>query len=544
MNNVSEPKRMAPVANLDTTRKRHLSITDSIPAPQLRFTRKDWLVAVGLVVITVATRLPYIPPVIVQADGAEYAFALEQVDMAHGYPHAPGYPYFIATTRLIYALTNDANVSIALANIASSALACGALYLLGTAMFGPWVGLVAALLLCSDSNFWQFSVTGMAFPQGIFWACIVALTAYWGRVRGAHAGRWSTISAICLGIACGFRQQVVMFLGPMWFWLCRHSGWRRIIGGLLIVAVLSVASIAVMSHWAEGYPVLQASNQAQWTEVIYSSSVFVVAKEGLNAVIQRLTERISIWSDLLFGGSSHLSAMAWLIPLIYALGRLLRPHLIWNDDRVQLLLAWLLPIMAFHLLVHMLNRGYALIYLPPLCLIAAVGIYLFCSDLSQLLPAKQSRGFSACMIVVVAAAVVLNVGVFTLRTAPETRAHAHRLQSVIEHIRHEYQPREAVIVQSDARMFYHIIHYYVPQYEGYLLQQTMSPPRPSLAFPSPVPLPDSVISVIFLNPKARVRPEPELVELRTGAALQVLHLQPGQHYMHFDQTGVRLATNP
>jgi len=541
MNNVGRLKRVAVVANSDITSEKRHSITDSIPAPQLKFTRKDWLVALGLVVITVATRLPYIPPVIVQADGAEYAFALEQVDMAHGYPHAPGYPYFIATTRLIYALTNDANVSIALANIASSALACGALYLLGTTMFGPWVGLAAALLLCSDSNFWQFSVTGMAFPQGIFWACIVALTAYFARARRT---RWGTISAICLGIACGFRQQVVMFLGPMWFWLCRHSGWRRIIGGLLIVAILCVASIAVMSHWAGGYPVLQASNQAQWTEVIYSSSVFVVAQEGLNAVIQRLTDRISIWSALLFGGHSHLSAIAWLIPLVYAAGRLLRPQLIWNDDRVQLLLAWLLPIMAFHLLVHMLNRGYALIYLPPLCLIAAVGIYLFCADMSQLLPGKQSRGFSACTIVVVAAAVALNVGVFTLRTAPETRAHAHRLQSVIEHIRHEYQPKEAVIVQSDARMFYHIVHYYLPQYEGYLLQQTMSPPRPSLAFPSPVRLADSVSSVIFLNPKARVRPEPELVELPTGAALQVLQLQPGQHYMHFDQTGVWFAANP
>jgi len=410
-------------------------------------------------------------------------------------------------------------------------------------MFGPLVGLVAALLLCSDSNFWQFSATGMAYPQGIFWACIVALTAYLGRIRGAQAGRWSIVSAILLGIACGFRQQVVMFLGPMWLWLSRHSGWRRIIGGLLIVAVLSAASIAVMSHWAGDYSVLQASNRAQWTEVIYSSSVFAAAKEGLNAAIQKFTERIAVWSQLLFGGNSHLSAIAWLIPLIYAGGRLLRPQLIWHDDRVQLLVAWLLPIIGFHLLIHMLNRGYALIYLPALCLIAAVGIYLFCTDLSGLLPGKQSRSFPACMTVVVAAAVVLNVGVFTLQSAPATRAHARQLQSVITHIQNNYQPEEAVIVQSDARMFYHIIHYYLPQYKGYLLQQTMSPPRPSLAFASPVRLPDSVTSVIFLNPKARVRPEPELVELPTGAAVGVVQVGPEQRYMHFDQTGVWFAAN-
>jgi len=384
----------------------------------------------------------------------------------------------------------------------------------------------------------------MAYPQGIFWACIIALTAYWGRTRGAQAGRWSIVSAILLGIACGFRQQVVMFLGPMWLWLSRHNGWRRIIGGLLIVAVLSAASIAVMSLWAGDYSVLQASNRAQWREVIYSSSVFVAAKEGLNAAIQKFTERITVWSQLLFGGHSHLSAMAWLIPLIYAVGRLLRPQLIWNDDRVQLLVAWLLPIMAFHLLIHMLNRGYALIYLPALCLIAAVGIYLFCTDLAKLLPGKQTRSFPIYMTVVVAAAIVLNVGVFTLQSTPATQAHARQLQSVIGYIGHNYQPAEAVIVQSDLRMFYHIIHYYLPQYKGYLLQQTMSPPRPSLAFPSPVRLADKVTSVIFLNPEARARPKPELVELPTGATLQVLHLPPGQHYMHFDQTGVWFAANP
>ncbi len=87
MNNVSQPNRMGPVANIDRAGEKHRSISDSIPAPQLKFTRRDWLVAVGLVIMTVATRLPYIPPVIVQADGAEYAFALEKVDMAHGYPH-------------------------------------------------------------------------------------------------------------------------------------------------------------------------------------------------------------------------------------------------------------------------------------------------------------------------------------------------------------------------------------------------------------------------------------------------------------------------
>jgi len=115
---------------------------------------------------------------------------------------------------------------------------------------------------------------------------------------------------------------------------------------------------------------------------------------------------------------------------------------------------------------------------------------------------------------------------------------------VISHIEIHYQSSEVAIVQSDARMFYHAVHYYLPEYRGYLLQQTMSPPRPSLAFPSPVRLADSVRSVIFLNPKARVRPEPELVALPTGATVGVVQVGSEQRHMYFDATGVWFTPDP
>ncbi len=540
MNNVSQPKRMGPVASSDITGERHHSVVDSIPAPQLRFTRRDWLVALGLVVITVATRLPYIPPIITHSDGAEYAFALDKFDMARGYPHAPGYPYFILCARPIYALTGDANISLVAVAMGFSALACGALYLLGTALFGPWVGLAAALLLMTDSNFWRFGVSWMSYPAGVFWASVVALAAYRTRCIGS---RWSIICALAIGVAGGFRQQVLTFFTPMWLWFSRRAGWSRVLAGLLIIALLTVVWIVWVSSGTGGYAVYQASSQAQWNEAIYNSSVFAALSDGPKAVVERLIHRLGVWSELLFGGRSHLSVLAWLLPLVYALGRVLRPKLIWSDDRVHLLIAWLLPIAAFNLLIHMNTRSHVLIYMPALCLLAGLGIYLFCADLHKLLPGGR-RQLPVYIMAVVVLGMMVNVGVFALRTQPEDARYTRQVESVINYIETHYQSSEVAIVQSDARMFYHVIHYYLPEYQGYLLQQTMSPPRPSLAFPSPVQLADSVTSVIFLNPKARVRLEPELVELPSGATLQVLHLQPGQHYMHFDGTGVWFAANP
>ncbi len=506
-----------------------------LPPAQARFRGRDWAIAGVLVVLTVATRLPFVPPLIAHSDGAEYAFALEKFDMARGYPHAPGYPYFILCAKPLYTLTGDANLSLVAVAIAFSALACGALYLLGTALFGPWVGLAAALLLMTDSNFWRFGVSWMSYPAGVFWGSVVALTAYRARTLSS---RWTIVSALAIGIAGGFRQQILSFFTPMWLWFSRRVGCARLVLGMVLIAILTVVWIGWVSSWTGGYSVYQASSQEQWTEVIYDSSVFAVASQGPAALVERLTHRLGVWSELLFGGRSHLSVLAWLLPLLYALGRVLRPQLIRSDDRIQLLILWLLPIMAFHLLVNMDTRSYVLIYMPALCLLAGLGIYLLCADLSS----SRARALPVCMAVVVALGIILNIGVFALRTHPESARYARQVQSVIGYVQAQYRPAEAAIVQSDLRMFYHAVHYYLPEYAGYLLQQTMSPPRPSLAFASPVRLDDSVTSVVFLNPDARVQPEPELVKLPSSAVIQILHLGPEQRYMYFGPEGVWFST--
>ncbi len=87
-------------------------------------------------------------------------------------------------------------------------------------------------------------------------------------------------------------------------------------------------------------------------------------------------------------------------------------------------------------------------------------------------------------------------------------------------------------------MFYHAVHYHLRDYPGYLLQQTMSPPRPSLAFPSPVRLDDSIQHVVFLNPQARVGAPTQMVNLASGAAVKVIELSGKQRYMHFGPDGV------
>ena len=506
-----------------------------LPGPQAKLTRIDWIIAAALVVLVVATRIPFIPPVIADSDGAEYAFALEKFDMAHGYPHAPGYPLFILCAKPIYALTGNASISLAAVNVGFSGLACGALYILGTVLFGGWVGLAAALLLCFDSNFWRFGVLCMPYPAGVFWGIVVGLTAY----QAGTGRRWGLISAVALGLGGGFRQQVLTFLSPMWLWCCRKLGWKQIGLGVLIIAVLTGAWIAGVSWATGGYSVYQASNQAQWGEAIYPSSVFIALNGGLRAGVEQLVKRLSSWSQLLWGGHSHLSVLAWALPCLYAFGRLFRPQLIRSDERVQLIVAWLVPMLAFHILIHMNNRGHALTYMPVVCLVGGLGIYLFCADLTQAAGWRlDGPTVRTGMVAILILSVALNIGIFTLRTAPADKQQAREVGSVIEYIASNYAPEQTAIVQSDSRMFYHAVHYHLRDYPGYLLQQTLSPPRPSLAFPSSVRLDDSIKQVIFLNPQARVQAPTQMVNLASGAAVKMVELSGEQRYMHFGADGV------
>ena len=54
-----------------------------------------------------------------------------------------------------------------------------------------------------------------------------------------------------------------------------------------------------------------------------------------------------------------------LLPALYALGRTFSPPQIVRDWRSRFLLLWLLPPLAFYILVHIGNPGYVLSFLPP-----------------------------------------------------------------------------------------------------------------------------------------------------------------------------------
>lgn len=515
----------------------------ALPGGRPRLERLDWWIMLGLFVVCLATRVPFWPDLITNPDGAEYACALDDFNVAAGNPHPPGYILFVACAKAFYAFGTSAEGSLLITSVLFSALACAMLYALGTAMFGRQVGLAAGILLLFENNFWRLGLGHISSVTAAFWGIAVALACY--RAGQRPGLRWTLISAAVLGLAVGFRQELLVFLGPLWLWCCRRSGGKSLLGGLAVIAVLTGLWMAATGLATGDFAAYRAASRAQWQEVIYGTSVFAAGGQGVSRAVHVLVEHLGTWFDLVFGGHSHLSVLGWLLLAIYACGRLLRLDLLAQDIRSQILAFWVLPAFCFHLTFHMFARAHATVYGPPLILLAGVGAYLVASDWSR--ARRSPPGELAVplgpLVVILGIATLVNVGAFGLATLPGEQRTEANLRARLEYIG-GFSPQEIVLVQSDTFQDYPAVKYYLPEYTGYLLRQTYAPLRAGASVTSPIRLPDGVKYAIFLNPQARVAGETRTVELAAGAWLKLYALAPAERWMHFGPAGVRFAAHP
>src|SRR5207245_1570335 len=70
--------------------------------------RFDYLMALGLSIITVLSRLPYRARMLYNWDAVQFALALNEYDVVKHQPHPPGYILYVALGRLVHGLTGDA----------------------------------------------------------------------------------------------------------------------------------------------------------------------------------------------------------------------------------------------------------------------------------------------------------------------------------------------------------------------------------------------------------------------------------------------------
>ncbi|HEV8230302.1 MAG TPA: glycosyltransferase family 39 protein, partial [Candidatus Limnocylindria bacterium] len=253
--------------------------------------RRPTLVAAAIVAATIVSRAPFLSQQLWAWDSVLYARALEDgfhVDYALSgqRPHAPGYLFYVGAAALIRAIARDSNTALVLLSAIASALAAAALYLLARRLAGDRAAIVVALGFAADPLVWQYSE--VAYPYTVLSVLSIALAAGFLAARG-RGGRSALLASAALGIAAGFRQDLLVILGPLWLWtvwpLTRRA---RVASAACVVAAcgLWLVPTAMLSGGAVAY-LDSLLRQADYVRATYS-----VPAQGLPALAANLATTV------------------------------------------------------------------------------------------------------------------------------------------------------------------------------------------------------------------------------------------------------------
>ncbi len=329
----------------------------------------DWIIALGLVAITLLTRIPYATKFLFAWDSGTVALGTQHYNLALHEPHPPGYVLYVLLAKIVNYFANDINAVLVWISIISSILAVVFLYLLGKEMFGRSVGLIAALVLIFSKIFWAYSEVAFSYTLQCFLATLIAYLGY-KYIKNTDQKKYLYLGSIALGIAGGFRQDLIVFMIPLWLFVtwkfAKNEFWKNwlIIGGICVAWMLG------MIFWDGGF---KAYFSALFNQFEYVSG-FSAEKRGMLGLIDNYKTMLLFLNE----------AIQPFTAVIFFSAYMFLPKKIRDDNRSQVLLLWLLPSLIFYIFVHIGERGYLLTFIPVLMLILDYGLVWFVTEICLL----------------------------------------------------------------------------------------------------------------------------------------------------------------
>src|SRR5574341_62929 len=290
----------------------------------------QWLLLALTILIT---RLPFHSRYLFEWDSVLYTWGMAKFDVAWHRPHPPGYLFYVLMGRLFNTIIPDPNQALILLNITLSIATVLLTYRLAELMFDRDTALIASAVMVFGPVFWFYGDVAANYVAEAFAAASVALACWLACTR---KGNYLYLSALVLGLAGGFRQNLVVFLS--WY-----------------------------------IPTIQASGG------------FAAYRAAVGGFSANGSDKLHIWYGTLasYYASSTLNLLVWaaqlLAPLgIFALGyggyRLLKQRGIGpviRSERAQFGAIWFLPAFGVYALLFLDKPGYLLTFYPALCIAAA-----------------------------------------------------------------------------------------------------------------------------------------------------------------------------
>jgi hypothetical protein len=362
--------------------------------------KTDWIIASGFFTVGFISRLLFHVHSVYNWDSADFALGLERYSIREFQPHPPGYILYTAAGRILQFFLRDAGNALVAISIISGAAAVAGLFLLGRSIFDRPTGIVAAVLLLFSPSAWFYSEIQLTYELEL----ILAIVVTWFLYQMFFFRKYTILAAIVIGIAGGFRQDLLIFLGPFWFVGSLRAGrrtmlisWAALAGSVLIWAL-------PLLYYSGGVAAYRAMSDEQYDVGVYPYSILAT---GFSAFAKHLQE---VWQGTLwlFG-----FATIMLVYVLSILANLAKPK---EHTRVLFLLMLLVPALAFFLLFLFNPPGYLLIIAAPMLLLLARLIVVNGSDIDELWsrnkgPATAANGWRPTLGQIFITAILLIVAV-------------------------------------------------------------------------------------------------------------------------------------
>jgi 4-amino-4-deoxy-L-arabinose transferase-like glycosyltransferase len=320
-----------------------------------RSTRYLWL-AMACVAVAAALRIPFWPATLFSEDCFNFAQALTKFDPRHLVPQPPGYPVFVLQSKLLHLIFGTAERTFLAGVVLGTAAALFFLTLLAREMTRSWrATAIAFALFVTSPTFW---ITGVASTIRIYIAVVTLAVVlfswklYWGERK------WWWAAALALGFGSGYRPELLPFLFPVWF-----IGTMKGVGDtrtrvrtfVLLLASFLVWFVYLYSHFESWRAFWEVQTRYLEDQSQDFSALYGAEAEGW----VRMTGKFVAWYGI--------GVLGWVGFLPFARARL--------APGARMILAWaIVPLAAFHLLVHIGSPDHAIGQIALLSLIGGAVI--------------------------------------------------------------------------------------------------------------------------------------------------------------------------
>lgn len=322
------------------------------------------LILLSLCLLIIITRIPFASKYLYEWDSVNYALGFEKYDISQHSPHPPGYIFFIILGKGINIFFNDANTTMIFISIFFSILTVLLIYFLAKQMFSETVAISSALLLIFNPIFWFYGEIANSYTAEAFCAVLIAYLSY-QVFKGKE--KFLYLSAVTLGLAGGFRQNIIVFMFPLWLFCSFYHSHNRSL--VKIIKVFAILTTSVLVWWVPtllltgGYEKYSFLLHELTFRMFKQTSIFFGASisEHIDSII-----RFFSWTRI-----GLLNRLGIIIIVLFFLYRLKTKNLFELLIHIKSIffILWITPAFLFYLFIHIPKPGYILTYLPALTII-------------------------------------------------------------------------------------------------------------------------------------------------------------------------------